>query len=117
MTAEGVVYFTYGDDRCKYPVITIYYTNNCLITTNPSWKECGDDNQRTVFLYFKEKGETFNVSALCIGGWNVYSPTLKYFVNDNNIFIISNENDDSLFIRPNNECGGRNVEVKLIKKP
>ena len=118
MIAEGTVYFSYGDDRCKYPEVSVFYTNNCLIRTTPSYVTCGENNQKTIFFYYNEKGEMFNVNILCISGWNAYSPTLKYFINNNGIMIVSNEEDGAVTIKPNGDCEEDNfIEIRLVKNP
>ena len=117
MVAEGIIYFSYGDDRCKYPDLSILSTNNCLIKTTPSYIKC-DDNSKILELRYDESGELFNVSIMCVSGWSIFSPTLKYFETNDGIVIVSGEEDDSLFIQPNAECDETNfVEVRLIKNP
>ena len=35
MLAEGTVYFSYGDERCEYPVVSIYLSGGCYLLTEP----------------------------------------------------------------------------------
>ena len=43
LNAYGVVTFSYGDERCKYPTITIRFANNCYISTIPGFETCNDE--------------------------------------------------------------------------
>lgn len=118
MTVSGTVYFSYGDERCKYPELDIYYTNNCLIRTTPTFIECGGNRQKTIFFHYKEKGELFTTSVLCMGGWTAFSSTLKYLVSDNDVTVISGENDGIVYLTPNGDCNEIDkVEIRLVKNP
>jgi len=120
MIAEGNVYFSYGDERCEYPVVSVMLSNLCYITTNPSYTICDteDDNEEKVITFFyKEPREIFNASIFCFDGWTVESDGLKYITNNNDVMIISNEEDGEIRIIPNNECEDTDnvIHIKLVK--
>ena len=52
LSVNGNVYFSYGDERCMFPVLPIYYTNDCYIMTNPSYRECGEEKTKTIYFYY-----------------------------------------------------------------
>ena len=116
MMAEGVVYFSYGDERCKYPKFEISLSNLCYITSYPNYNIC-DNGEKTIYFFYEEPLETFNVSVFCYDGWTVDSADLNYITNNNEVMIIASGNDGELRIVPQHQCGGRSViHVKLVKK-
>lgn len=117
MFVEGTVYFSYGDERCKYPEIEVFLNNDCYIETYPNYVVC--DDEKTIFFYYEDARETFNISVLCFGQWNARSSNLDYITTNNELIVISPDSDEGeLTITPQNDCNGENViHVKLIKKP
>ena len=67
MIADGVVTFSFGDERCNYPELTIFLSNLCYVSTNPSYRMCNDE--KTIFFFYEEAKETFYVSVTCFDGW------------------------------------------------
>ena len=117
--AEGNIYFSYGDERCIYPELYIFTNNDCYIETNPNYIEC-DNGEKTIYLYYEEPLETFTVSINCFDGWKVDSSDFDYITTDNEVMIISNdengENKETQ-IKPTHDCDGKNIiHIKLKKK-
>jgi hypothetical protein len=119
MLAEGTVYFSYGDERCKYPKFEISLANLCYISSYPNYNICDDNGtkKKTVYFFYDEPLETFNLSVFCYDGWTVDTSDFNYVTSNNDVMIIASENDGELRIIPNHQCGGRNIiYVKLVKK-
>jgi hypothetical protein len=115
MMADGIVTFSYGDERCNYPEVVIFLDNFCYVSTNPSYRIC--DDKKTIFFFYEEAKETFYVSVTCFDGWTVDSSSLEYITSNNDVMIISSGRDGELRIIPNHQCDGKNiVYVKLLKK-
>lgn len=115
MVAQGVVTFSYGDELCKYPEVGVYLSNDCYVNTIPEYKEC--DEGKTIYFYYDEPRETFNVSVQCFDGWEVDTTDFDYIMNNNDVMIISSGKDGELRIVPTHQCGGRSIiYVKLVKR-
>jgi hypothetical protein len=115
MIADGVVTFSFGDERCNYPELTIFLSNLCYVSTNPSYRICNDE--KTIFFFYEEAKETFYVSVTCFDGWTVESTNLEYITSNNDVMIISSGKDGELKIIPNHQCNRKNIiHVKLLKK-
>ena len=56
MFVEGTVYFSYGDERCKYPEIEVFLNNDCYIETYPNYVVC--DDEKTIFFYYLDLPRT-----------------------------------------------------------
>ena len=116
--ANGVVYFSFGSGECEFTGVTVYSVNNCYIETIPNYKKCNGKN--TIFFYYTEPKETFNVSVRCFDGWEVDSSNVECIVNDDEVMVITPDDykdEYKVNIFPNNQCGGNNnVQVILKKK-
>ena len=130
MVAQGVVTFSYGDELCKYPEVGVFMNNDCYIHTIPGYKECkkpideeDEEHQedevieKTIYFYYNEPRETFNVTVQCFDGWSVDTTDFDYITNNNDVMIISSGRDGELRIIPTHQCGGRSIiHVKLVKR-
>jgi hypothetical protein len=118
MIAEGIVYFSFGDERCKYPEVTINLANLCYISTYPNYNICGENREKTIYLFYEEPHETFNISVFCFDGWTVESPTnVDYITNNNELMIITGDENGELNIMPQHTCNNQNIiHIKTIKK-
>lgn len=120
MRAEGTVYFSYGDERCKYPELYIYLDNLCYITSNPMYTVCKTDNgaeEKTVTFFYEDANEAFTISVFCFDGWTVDTTDFECITSNNSVMIVASGRDGELRIVPNHQCGGRSIiHVKLIKK-
>ena len=115
MVAQGVVTFSYGDELCKYPEVGVYLSNDCYVNTIPAYKEC--DDEKTIYFYYDEPRETFNVSVQCFDGWEVDTTDFNYIMKNNDVMVISSGKDGELRIVPTHQCGGRSIiHVKLVKR-
>lgn len=115
MTAEGVVYFSYGDERCEYPQIYVYFANECYISTSPSYSKCEDEENKILFS-FNEPGEIFMLSVFCFGNWEIKNETnITCITSNNEIMVISGEGDGSFYITPN-LCDKNSIKVVLKRK-
>jgi len=116
MVANGIVYFSFGDERCKYPEVSITMVNYCYIKTYPNYNIC-DNEEKTIYFFFEEPHETFNISVTCFDGWEVDTSNLDYITSNNEIMVISRKDEGILRIVPQHSCNGKNIiYVKLIKK-
>lgn len=117
MIAEGIAYFSFGDERCNYPEITINLANLCYISTYPNYNICGENKEKTIYLFYEEPHETFNISVFCFDEWVASSSNISYITNNNELMIITGNENGNLDIIPNHTCNGQNViHVKTIKK-
>ena len=120
MMVEGVVYFSFGDERCKYPQLYVNFTNLCYIMCYPNYTTCtSNDNieEKTITFFYEDELETFRVSVLCFDNWSVDTSDFDYVTNNNEIMIISSGSDGELRIIPQHQCNGKNtIHIKLIKK-
>ena len=117
LTAEGYVYFSYGDERCKYPVLSINLSNLCYISTNPNYNVCVD-GKNTIFFIYENPGEIFTVSIFCYDNWTFAATSVNGCISNNNeLMIIAGEKDGQVQITPQHQCDGKNiVYIKLLKK-
>ena len=116
---DGNVYFSYGDERCMFPVLPIYYTNDCYIKTNPLYRECGEDKTKTIYFYYDYPGQLFTVNVIPVDEWEaVPQNDVKIIVDDNDLTLIAPKNNGTVLIKPTKDCGGKNeVTIRLIKNP
>lgn len=117
--AMGEIFFSYGDERCDYPTIYVYTDNMCYIESYPSFNECkvGEVEEKTIYFFYEEPQETFNVSIDCFSNWTVETNDFDYITSNNEVMIIASGYDGELLIVPDNNCGGRSIiHVKLVKK-
>jgi hypothetical protein len=119
LSVEGVVYFTYGDERCTFPYVTILFNNSCYIKTMPSYTACTTDNgevEKIIYLFFNEEKEVFNLSVFCIGNWEVRNNKhCIYLARGSELMIVSEDEDGFLEIVPL-DCESNTIIVKLIKR-
>jgi len=88
ITAEGVVHFSYGDGYCRQYTLDVYYSNNCYVSTNPSYEIC--NGKKTIFLKYKQPNEEFIINIFCFGGWEIDSDSnVSYFINGDNLMVVS----------------------------
>lgn len=118
LTAEGTVYFTYGDERCSFPQVSILFNNYCYIRTIPSYTSCTFDEEtaRVVYLFYEEENEIFNMSVFSVGDWEVRNAkNCKYLAKKNELMIITESVEGTLQIVPL-QCDMNKIIVNLIKK-
>jgi hypothetical protein len=110
---SGKLKFSYGDERCQYPELEVFYVNDCYIETIPSYSVCGNGN--ILAIPFNHKNEMLTVTILSNGIW-----TTKNVINCNlvknrdELVIIPVENKDgALEIVPNLGCKENIVTIQL----
>ena len=115
MFIEGSVYFTYGDERCEFPQVSILFNNECYIRTIPSYDVCETEN--VIYLFYNEERETFNLSVFTVGSWNIRNAlNCIYLIGRNELTIIPlGEEGGELTIFLEN-CEEKEVVIKLIKR-
>lgn len=116
--ADGIIYFSFGDERCFHPELYINLDNKCYIETYPNYNVCNNE-EKTVFFFYEEPLEPFYISISCLYKWKVGSSDFTYIKSDKEVMIISNGNDGELQIVPDEQdnCDGKNIiHVKLKKK-
>ena len=111
--ASGKLTFSYGDERCVFPSLEVFYVNNCFIKTIPSYSVC--ENENILAIQFSHKNEMFTVTVLSNGLWYT-----KNMINCNvvkkgdELVIIPLENTNgSLEIVPNLGCKENIVTIQL----
>ena len=112
-TVEGTIYFSYGNGVCSIFILDVYYTNNCYISTNPSYELC--NNERVLTLRYKQPNEAFMIDVFSFGGWVIGDANnVSYFVNENSLMVISpSTGTGSLKIIPS-LCSSNFIIVRFI---
>lgn len=119
MFVEGNVYFTYGDERCEFPQMSLLFNNTCYIRTIPSYSVCQfeDKTENVIYLFYEEERETFNISVFSVNNWSVRNAlNCIYLMNRNELMVVPlGEEGGELEIVPD-ECYDKKVIVKIIKR-
>lgn len=116
LNVHGVVTFSYGDERCKYPDITIRFANSCYINTVPGFEKCNGEN--VITYLFTTTRQPFTTQITTSDGWKVTtSDNVKYLIYDNYIMVISSENggDGYVQITPNGDCSEKSIVTIKLK--
>ena len=84
--------------------------------TFPDYVMC--DEKKTVNFYYNNSQQLFTASVFCFDGWEVTnSGGFSYITNNNEITIMSSNNDGTLIIEQKGECENKNVlYINLIKQ-
>jgi hypothetical protein len=107
-SASGEVVFSYGDDRCKYPSISVYLVNNCYLRTEPMFSEI--NGERILRLKYREDGEMKSVKVFSNGIWSASGNGI--FTNGDEV-LIEAEHCKEVIITPNIGCESK-FKVKVI---
>lgn len=110
---NGTLTFSYGDERCEYPSIDVFYINDCYIKTIPSYSVC--ENGNILVIPFNRPRELFTVTVLANGLWTVKNLiNCNTSINGNELVIVPIEKiNGSLEIVPNIGCKENHVIVQL----
>lgn len=113
-SCSGQITFTYGDERCNYPVIEVFFVNNCFIKTIPSFSTCEEGNVLVVPFY--RKGEMLTITVLSNGIWSVTKRiNCSATAYSDRLVIYTTEKLDGLVeISPNLGCQYNFVRIKLV---
>jgi hypothetical protein len=103
---SGKIMFTHGDDKCDYPSIDVYMTNNCWIRTEPMF-----DENKYVCIPFENDNEMVSLKVFSNGVWNAIGEgTYK----DGDKLLIAAKNGKKIKIYPSFNCN-KPVTVELKK--
>ena len=113
--AEGTITFSYGDDRCIYPVMKIYEGNVCYIMTVPMFMM--QNGKRHIYFHFENKGDIFPVeimtSTYSMDSWQVKETNNAYAItSDDLLTLISKESDGYVIIGPKN-CDSDDFDITI----
>ena len=115
---NGSVIFTYGDDRCDYPAIDVYLSNDCHIETDPMFirEKVGENSFINVLkLSYNGDNDAVNIKVYSNSEWSVPNSATT-FINENDLIIIPQPGvcSSTTYI---STCGGGNiVYVELYNK-
>ena len=112
-SASGSITFSYGDERCNYPEIDVFFLNDCYIRTIPSFSTCEEGNVLLMPFYYSR--EQLTLTVLSSGIWTIKNMiNCTYTINGDDLVIVpKGRNDGSLEIVPNIGCKENHVIVKL----
>ena len=110
---SGSLTFSYGDERCVYPSLDVFYVNDCYIETIPSYSVCGTGN--FLAIPFNHKNEMFTVTVLSNGMWHIKNMiNCSATKNRDELIIVPVANlDGSLEIVPNLGCKENIITIQL----
>ena len=113
VAVSGRITFTYGDERCNYPTIDVYYVNDCFIETIPAFSVCEEGN--ILVIPFYRVGEMIKVIVLSNDIWTVGNiANCKMITKGDELVIIPTSiSDGSLEIIPNIGCKENHVKIKI----
>ena len=115
IVAKGIVYFSYGDERCDRPTLDISIANTCYIETTPNYQLC--DEQKTIYLFFNEGQEACNISVRSYSNWQINNVVNANCITSNNDIIVIFGNENGGFTIELQGCGDDGIiYVKTIKK-
>ena len=113
--AMGTVRFSYDNDRCNYPLLSVYLNNDCYIETYPRYMKC--NNERVLNLYYTYKGEMLNVDVYTHGGYTAEPDGVKVITNEESMSIIAGEESGTVTLKANGcEDDSMKVTINVIKK-
>ena len=102
----GKIFFTYGDDKCDYPSIDVYVTNDCWIITEPMF-----DENRHLIINFENDNEMVSLKVFSNGIWKAIG---EGAYKDGDKLLIAAKNGKKIKIYPSFNCN-KPVIVELKK--
>jgi hypothetical protein len=100
---DGNIIFTYGDERCEYPVVPVYQINGCILSTIPSY--ITTNGRREIYFNFSDEGQTMSLTVQTAYGsatsWtaNVNSGDAKIFTTDEQMLVIAGKNESEIELK------------------
>ena len=108
----GRVIFTYGDERCDYPALDIYYSNACYIETDPMFIR--ENGTNVLKMSYNGNNDSVNIKVFANGSWNVTGAYSTY-INDNDLIIIPTP-DVCSSTTTISTCNNTTINVELYNK-
>lgn len=99
-SARGEIVFSYGDERCEYPSISVFLINECYIRTEPMFVETSN-GERIIRIKYKEENESVSIKIYSNGIWTANGSGL--FTNGDELLITAGECKE-VTISPNIGC-------------
>lgn len=109
--AQGEVIFSYGDDRCRYPSISVFLVNECYIRTEPMFTEV--NGQRILRIKYKEENDAITVKVYSNGIWSASGSGL--FTNGDELLIAASDCKE-VVITPNIGCADDKKVTIILEK-
>lgn len=115
---DGSIHFTYGDDRCDYPVLNVRFTQDCILETYPQYLLCDTPKgevERVIYFPYDSERETFTIyiATPTSGGWEVHDDGGHiYFVDNGYLTVVAGSSEEDFIIKARN-CEDETKYIKL----
>ena len=109
--AYANICFTYGDERCEYPVVSIYLSGGCYLLTEPMY-----NNKKQLSITYSDSDDGINIKVFSNREWYISrSEGMEaYYVNDYDLIIIPSKN--SCITKATLACECENIEITLLNE-